>query len=127
MRSFTELPADALQVARNACDTLVRFREYTSLGGLLVMMVGRFGDEVREALKLEPLPPVYRGRERRSLDELTSVELDTVWSAVDVLLQVRFTDLMDDPALGPLLRELHGALDTQKAERRQLQASISAA
>jgi hypothetical protein len=125
MRSFTELPADALQVARDAADTVVRFRAYLPPGGLLVMLAGRLCDDVREALEMEPVEPAYRGRERRSLDELTSVELDTIAGAVDILLN-RFVPYMDDPALAPLLRELRGALDEQKAERVQIQASIGA-
>jgi hypothetical protein len=126
MRSLDELPADALQVARDAADTLVRFREYTPPGGMLVMLLGRFRDDVREALEMEPEERAYRGRERRSLDELTSVELDTVAGSVDILMQDRFTSYMDDPALAPLLRELRGAIDRQKAERAQIRAEIGA-
>jgi hypothetical protein len=126
MRSLAELPADVLQVARDAADTLVRFREFLPPGGMLVMLVGRLRDDVREALEMEPLPRAYRGRERRSLDELTSVELDTVAGAVSILLQDRFTSRMDDPALAPLLREVLGALDKQKAERAQIRAEIGA-
>jgi hypothetical protein len=126
MRSLAELPADVLQVARDAADTLVRLRGYLPPGGMLVMLAGRFRDDVREALEMEPLPRAYRGRERRSLDELTSVELDTVAGAASILLQDRFTSRMDDPALAPLLRELGGAVDQQKAERAQIRAEIGA-
>jgi hypothetical protein len=125
MRSLAELPADVLQVARDAADTLIRFREYLPPGGMLVMLAGRLRDDVREALEMEPLPRAYRGRERRSLDELTSVELDTVAGAASILLQDRFTNCMDDPALAPLLRELHRALDGQKAERAQIRAEMA--
>jgi hypothetical protein len=125
MRSLTELPADALQVARDAADTLVRFREFLPPGGMLVMLAGRLRDDAREALDMEPLPRAYRGRQRRSLDELTSVELDTVAGAASILLQDRFTTCMDDPALAPLLRELHRALDGQKAERAQIRAEMA--
>jgi hypothetical protein len=125
MRSLAELPADVLQVARDAADTLIRFREYLPPGGMLVMLAGRLRDDVREALEMEPLPRAYRGRERRSLDELTSVELDTVAGAASILLQDRFTTCMDDPALAPLLRELHRALDGQKAERAQIRAEMA--
>jgi hypothetical protein len=125
MRSLTELPADVLQVARDAADVLIRFREYLPPGGMLVMLAGRLRDDVREALEMEPLPRAYRGRERRSLDELTSVELDTVAGAASILLQARFMDCMDDPALAPLLRELNGALDEQKAERAQIRAEMA--
>jgi hypothetical protein len=126
VRALTELSADALQVARDAAETLVRFREYTPPGGMLVMLLSRFRDDTREALEMEPEERVYRGRERRSLDELTSVELDTVAGSVDILLQDRFTSCMDDPALAPLLRELRGSLDAQKGERAHIRASIGA-
>jgi hypothetical protein len=126
MRSMTDLPADALQVARDAADVLIRFRGYLPPGGMLVMLAGRLRDDVREVLDMESLPRAYRGRERRSLDELTSVELDTLAGAVSILLQDRFTDCMDDPALAPLLRELSGALDEQKTERATIRSSMSA-
>lgn len=126
MPSLTELPADALQVVRDSADVLLRFRDFLPPNGLLVMLAGRFRDDVREALELEPLPRAYHGRERRSLDELTSVELDTLAGAVAVLLQDRFSSCMDDPALAPLLRELGGALDEQEAERAQIRAEIGA-
>jgi hypothetical protein len=125
MRSLTELPTDALQVARDAADTVIRFRAFLPPGGLLVMLAGRLRDDVREALELEPVEAAYRGRERRSLDELASVELDTLAGSVGILLN-KFVPYMDDPALAPLLRELRGALDEQKAERLQIQASIGA-
>jgi hypothetical protein len=66
-----------------------------------------------------------RGREHRSLDELTSVELDTVSGAVAILLEVRFTSVMDDPGLSKLLCEFDGDLSTQKTEREELKASVS--
>jgi hypothetical protein len=47
-----------------------------------------------------------------------------VAGAVSILLQDRFTSRMDDPALAPLLGELGGALDEQKAERAQIRAEI---
>jgi hypothetical protein len=66
-----------------------------------------------------------RAREHKPLDELTSVELDTVSGAVGVLLQARFTWAMDDPGLPSLLREFDESLTQQKAERAQLRASMS--
>jgi hypothetical protein len=74
---------------------------------------------------MEPESPVFRGRDRRSLDELTSVELDTVAGATGILVD-RFTPFMDDPALPRLLTEFRDALGIQKAERVQLRASIGA-
>jgi hypothetical protein len=66
-----------------------------------------------------------RGKVVRSLDELTSVELDTVSGAVMILLQDRFTRVMDDPALPKLLDELQDKLTDQKTERAQIQESMA--
>jgi hypothetical protein len=126
MPALTELPDDALLVARDACDVLIRFRAYLPPGGMLVMLAGRYRDDVREALEMEELPPAFQGREHRPMDELTSLELGPLSGAVVILLQHRFTGCVDDPALAPLLRELRGALDEQKAERQQIRASIGA-
>jgi hypothetical protein len=65
-------------------------------------------------------------RERApGLDQLTSTELDTLSGAVVILLEARYTATMDDPGLSPLLREFGKALDDEKTEREQLQASIA--
>jgi hypothetical protein len=124
MRSLTELPVDALQVAHDAAETVLRFRAYLPPGGLLVMLAGKFRDDIRDAREMEPLPRAYRGRDRLTLDELTSIELDTLAGAVGILLQRRFTDAMDDPELSAQLLGLSDALDEQKAERAQIRASI---
>jgi hypothetical protein len=103
---------------------LIRFRAYLPPDGTLVMLAGRFRDDIRDVLDMEPLQRAYRGQERDSLDELTSAELDTVAGAVGILLD-RFTPFMDDPELSKLLRELRSSLDTQQVERAQIQTSIS--
>jgi hypothetical protein len=124
MRSLTQLPEDELKVALNAAEALMRFKAYLP-GGLLFMLVGRFRDDIREILGMEVEELPHRGKERRSLDELTSVELDTVSGAVTILLEVRFTSVIDDPALPKLLREFDGSLDEQETERAQIQASMA--
>jgi hypothetical protein len=123
MRSLAELPINTLQVARNAALTLMRFKAYMPPGGLLLMLVSKFADDMGDVLGIERDPLPQRGRECRSLDELTSIELDTVTGATGILLD-RFTDCMDDPALPGLLREFRDDLEGQKAERAQLRASI---
>jgi hypothetical protein len=123
MRSLTEMSPDELHVAHDAAAALLRFRDYAPPGGLLVMLAGKFRDDVRDVLEMEPEPPVFRGRDRRSLDELTSVELDTIAGATGILLG-RFASYMDDPALVPLLRELRDSLNVQKSERARLWAEI---
>jgi hypothetical protein len=128
MRSLTELPPDALKAARDAAEALVQHKAFLPPGGLLVMLLGRFRDDIAEVLGNGTdadgqLPK--RGRERRSLDELTSVELDKVSGAVMILLQDRFTAVMDDPALPKLLDEFQDKLIDQKTERAQIRAEMA--
>jgi hypothetical protein len=126
MPSITEMTTDELRVARDAAETLMRFKAYLPPGGLLLLLVSKFRDDAGSLLGTEREPLPRRGRERRSLDELTSVELDTVAGAAGILLQDRFTSAMGDPALPRLLREFCDGLDGQKAERAQIRASIGA-
>ena len=128
MRLLKDLPPDALRVAYEAAEALIDKKAFLPPGGLLVMLLGRFRDDIREALANGTdtggeLPS--RGRERRSLDELTSVELDTAHGAVKILLQDRFTAVMDDPALPKLLDEFQVKLTNQRTERAQIQASMA--
>jgi hypothetical protein len=125
MRSLTDLDTDALKVVLNAADTLMKFKTFMPRGGLLVMLTSRFRDDVREALDMEAERYPGRGKVFRSLDELTSVELDSITGAVMILLQDRFTAVMDDPALPQHLREFESALNTQKQERADIQASMA--
>lgn len=125
MRCLTELQPDALKAARDAAGTLMSFKAYMPPGGLLLMLVSKFRDDIGDVLGIEPEALPQRGRERRSLDELTSVELDTVSGAVMILLQDRFTKVMDDPALPRLLEEYRDDLNMQKAERAQIRASMA--
>jgi hypothetical protein len=125
MRSLKDLDTDALKVALDASDSLMKHKAYLPPGGLLVMLLGRWRDEVGDALGMERGELPTRGKERRSLDELTSVELGTVSGAVAILLQSRFTAVMDDPELPKQLREFDGNLSTQTTEREELKASIA--
>jgi len=127
MRSLKDLDTDtdALKVALDASDSLMKHKASLPPGGLLVMLLGRWRDEVSDALGMKRGALPTRGRERRSLDELTSVELGTVSGAVAILLQPRFTAVMDDPELPKQLREFDGKLSTQKTEREELKASVA--
>jgi hypothetical protein len=125
MRSLTELPADELKVALEASETLVTFKAYLPPGGLLFLLLGRWRDDIREALGMEAEELPRRAREHKPLDELTSIEFGSVWGAVMILLQDRFTRVMDDPALPRLLDEFNDSLTAQKTEREQLHASMS--
>jgi hypothetical protein len=120
------MTTDELRLARDVAGTLMTFKAYLPPGGLLLMLISKFRDDTGDLLDIERGPLPGRGRERQSLDELTSVELDTMVGATGILLQDRFTSVMDDPALPRLLREFCGDLNRQKAERAQLRASIGA-
>jgi hypothetical protein len=124
MRSLSELPADELKVAHDAAETLIDSREYLPTG-LLVMMLGRFRDDIREALGMETGDQARRGREVKSLDELTTVELGSLTGAVMILLQDRFTACMDDPELPKDLAALQVALNVQKTDRDEIRASYA--
>ena len=125
MQSLTELDSDTLKLARQSVDTLMKFKPYLPPGGLLLMLLGKFRDDVLGTLELERDPLPKRGSERHPLDELTSVELDSVFGAVGILLG-RFTAYMSDPALPDVLGQFHEALNEQKAERVRELAALDA-
>jgi hypothetical protein len=122
--TIERLGPDALKVVLDAVDTLLRFRASTP-GPMLVMLAGRFRDDLREDHDMDRLPPAYRGTVRLPPDELTSVELDSLHGALGILLQGRFMGHMDDPALPAMLRGFLAQLDTEKAERREALANIT--
>jgi len=76
-------------------------------------------------LEIERGPLPKRAAGRHPLDELTSVELDTLSGATSTLLD-QFTPYMDDPALSRLLRHYQADLNAQKAERAQIRTEIGA-
>ena len=124
MPSLKELPKDQLTTARTATDSAFKLKAYLP-GNLLAMLLARWREDVGDALGLPRADLPSRGKERRGLDQLTSTELDTLSGAVVILLEARYTATMDDPGLSPLLREFGKALDDEKTEREQLQASIA--
>ena len=124
MRSLSELPADELKVAHDAAETLIDNREYLPTG-LLVMLLGKFRDDIRDALEMEAGYPATRGHVVKSLDELTTVELGSIVGAVMILLQARYTSCMDDPELPKRLTVFQDALNTQKLERDAIRASYA--
>ena len=125
MRSLKDLHLDELEVALNAADALMEHRTFLPRGGLLLMLLSRFRDDIRDAIGMEAERHPGRGSVFRTLDELTSSELGTLAGAVDTLLEERFTLVMDDPELSKLLREFQAKLNEQKTERAQLRASIA--
>jgi hypothetical protein len=124
MRSLTELPKDQLTTARTATDTVMKLKAYLP-GSLLFLLLGRWRDEVGDALGMKRGELPSRGKERQGLDKLTSSELDTLSGAVGILTEVRFRATMDDPELPKLLREFGKALDDEKTDRERIQASIA--
>jgi len=121
--NLTELDSDALKVALNAAETLLTFRAFTTPGGMFVMLLGKFRDDVREALDMEALRPAERGTTRLPLSELRPIELSTMGGAVTILLQERFRSCMDDPMLPRMLDELEQALNLEKHERATPEAA----
>lgn len=122
MRAPAEMTPDELREAHHAADTLIseKFRGYLP-GRMLPMLLGRFRDDVAEALGMEfpPLPQRSGAVRVAKLDDLTSTELDTLSGAV-VTLVTQFISLMDDPLLPKLLRELRDALTIEKADRARI-------
>src|ERR1700677_4215541 len=114
MNDPESLAPDALKVALESAETLLTFRDFTPPGGLFVMVLGAFRDELREALCMEVLRPAVRGHHSRPLDELRSIELSTMAGAVMILRQPRFTRVMDDPELILRLEEMESELDARK-------------
>lgn len=123
-KPLTTLDTDALNVALSAADTMMSLKQFLPSTGLLVMLLSRFRDDIRDALEMESERFPGRGKVFRPLDEMTTAELGSAWGAVIILLQDRFTDLMDDPELPRLLEGFQGDLTTQRTEREQLRASV---
>ena len=125
MRSITELDLDALNVALESVDTLLKFRAYTP-GGLFVILLGKFRDDVRDALSMATEQPVQRGSLRLALDKLDSIELETVGGAVTILRQPRFKYVIDDPMLPQMLEAFEDDVNQEKHERTAGQAKTPA-
>jgi hypothetical protein len=121
-----EQAKDPRKTALEAAETLMHFRTFLPRGGLLLMLVSRFRDDLRDALGMARERVPGSGRHFRSLDEMTSTEFDRVTAAVATLLEDRFAPLMDDPALPTLLREFQGELSKQATERAADRAKIDA-
>lgn len=126
MNSLTDLDTDALKVAQDAATVLVTdFRAYTP-SSLFRMLVSKFRDDVREALEMEAegiLPT--RANDLHPLSHLTSIELSTLAGSVMILLQDRFTKVMDDPSLPRLLEEFQDTLADETAERERIRGMVT--
>jgi hypothetical protein len=125
MNDSAGLDPDALKVALDAVDSLLRFRAYTP-GGLFVILLGKFRDDVRHALSMAIEEPVQRGSLRLALEKLDSIEIGTVAGAVMILRQPRFTPIMDDPMLPQMLEAFEEDVNQEKHERTTGQAKTPA-
>jgi hypothetical protein len=103
----------------------LRFRAYTP-GGLFVILLGKFRDDVRNALSMAIEEPVQRGSLRLALEKLDSIEIGTVAGAVMILQQPRFTRIMDDPMLPQMLEAFEEDVNQEKHERTTGQAKTPA-
>jgi len=125
MHSLNELDQDKLKLARQCAGTLITFKAYLPPDGTLLMLIGKFRDDVLDVMDADRDPIPKRGTERHPLDELTSIELDTISGSAGILLD-SLIFYMDDPALPRLLRKYQADLNAQKAERAQIRAQIDA-
>lgn len=116
MPFLTELSLDELRVAGDATETLIDLRTYLPPDGMLIMLAGRFRDDIREELRMKPLAHAVRGSERETLDDLTEQEAIMLSRVVAILLD-RFAPFMEDPELPKLLRELQQKLAVVVSER----------
>jgi hypothetical protein len=109
MPAITELPIDDLRVAGDAIETLIDLRAYLPADGKLLMLAGRFRDDIREVLGMPSLERPERGSKSKRLDELEDEDLDKLAYAVGSLVS-EFRKVMDDPDLVRRLGNLNAAL-----------------
>jgi hypothetical protein len=113
-----ELDGDALGIALYCIDSVLRFRSYTP-GSMLVMLLGKFRDDLRDAHGNHTLLPAQRGSQHLPIGELDLSDLDTACDSAGTLLD-QFEPFMDDPELPELLRDLGDILNAEKADRAAL-------
>jgi hypothetical protein len=119
-----KMTIDDLRDAHEAADVLISepYRKYLfTAGRLLPLLVGRFRDDLAEALDLERTEIPRRDGQVRAvrLDDLTSSEFSVIWGAVDALVE-RFTGLADDPEFPRLLSAFREELVREKTEREKI-------
>jgi hypothetical protein len=105
MRTIADLPKDDLRVAGDAIETVIEFRAYLPTDGMMIILAGRFRDDIREELGVPPLTPAGRGPERKLLDDMEDADLGRLLEAV-LILNGRFTGYMDDPELPKCLADV---------------------
>jgi hypothetical protein len=110
------LGKEDFDLAMHCIDIVLKYRAYTLAGGLLVLLLCRFCDDVREAHGKEMLLPVDRGSQILPLGDLDLSELGVLTEALDTLL-LKFAKFMDDPELPEELGRFRSALRVEQAER----------
>ena len=116
MRSLTELPTAELRDAGDATETLIEFRDYLPHGGMLLMLAGRFRDDIRELLGMPSLGRVTRSQERKKYDSMKDADLDRLGKAA-AILNSRFAGYMDDPELARLIGNVLAEVAFENAGR----------
>jgi hypothetical protein len=116
MPTLSDLPMDHLRAAGDAIETVLDFRACLPTDGMLIMLAGRWRDDIREELGVPPLNPASRGPERKRLDDLEDADLDRLFEAV-LILNGRFTGYMDDPELLKCLADVLSRVGFARAAR----------
>ncbi len=102
MPSLTELSTAELRDAGDAAETLIEFAEYLPPSGMLLVLAGKFRDDIRKLLGMPPLARVSRGLGRKTLDGLKNAELGRLTKAVNTLTG-HFVPYLKDPEMVRLL------------------------
>ena len=115
MPALSDLPLDHLRVAGDAIETVIEFRAYLPTDGMLIMLSGKFRDDIREELGVPP-NPASGGPERKRLEDLEDANLERLFGAL-VILDGRFTGYMDDPELPKCLADVLARAGYARAAR----------
>jgi hypothetical protein len=115
MPSLETLDPRAIKVIAAATETVYGFREYLP-GRVLLAMVWSFRNDVRSQARAprESYPGQPVPLELRTLD---AYEFDALADAVAVMLEDRFTAVMEDPELPARLNTFDVKLKAERGER----------
>jgi hypothetical protein len=116
MRTIADLSKDDLRVAGDAIETVIEFRAYLPTDGMLIMLAGKYRDDIRELLGMPLLEPVSHEPECKKLEALKGADLDRLFEAV-LILNGRFTGYMDDPELPRCLADVLARVGYARAAR----------
>jgi hypothetical protein len=116
MPAITQLSTDSLREAGDAIETVIEFRGYLPQGGMLLMLAGKWRDDIRELLGMPTLDRVSRGPERKKLDTMGEADLYRLAEAVIVLVGA-FKGSMDDPELPRQLTDVLGMITLERRAR----------